>query len=140
LDFRCEVSVKILSLTCVPKTDVVVYSFFQRIFTNISTEMYSIFPHIVVTITPSSTYLKQYLVLRRRRFAPHSRPAGPMSNSIFSLVIRFSIYNLENIIFVAKKNTYLMTLVLERRFPTFRFHCIMFTIVFTSLLSKKSIL
>ena len=44
--------------------------FIKGIFTNVSTEMHSIFPDIVLTSTSFSTFLRQRLVVRRRRSAP----------------------------------------------------------------------
>ena len=52
--------------------------------------MRSIFPDIVLTITSSSIFMRQRLV-------------GIMSKLIFLLVIRFSIYYLENVSFHDRK-------------------------------------
>jgi hypothetical protein len=70
LDFICGICVQILSLVFVPKNWHGGIFFIKGIFTNISMEMHSIFPDIFLTTTSPSTFLKQRLVVRRRRSAP----------------------------------------------------------------------
>ncbi len=106
--------------------------FIEEIFTNISTKMHSMFPNILLATISSNVSLWSNLY-SFIGVAPlrHSRIADPMSDLIFSLIIWFSVYNLENISLYAHQKCVIDNIsILDWRFPTFRISYVMFTIVF----------
>jgi hypothetical protein len=84
----------------------------------ISTEILCTFPDIRLTITSSITFLMQRLV-------------GSMLDLMVPVVIYFSGQDLEAIRFDDhKQNATDNISILDRRFSTFRIHCVMLRILF----------
>ena len=119
-------------LISVPRSDATRYSLLEEYSQKFLWKCTLYFLILFSYFTSSSVFLNHHLVVRRHRSLHRSRLAGSMSNSIFSLVIRFSLHNLENICFEDHKNALLVTAILNRRFPTFRIHCIMFLMAFNA--------